>query len=74
MWRNKEEVIAGLKKWMDADPKSGEAPVASGDGRTFTLKEMIEEIQNDTEYGKKLLEAALANDTDCCSDHCDCEH
>lgn len=72
MWTNKEDMLKSLKQWRANDPSLSDKPIAKGDDRVFTLNETIEEIEKDSKYGKKLLEAALGND-DACSDGC-CDH
>lgn len=71
MWKDKQEVINGLSSWLNKEPGMGNRPIAKGDNRVFTLREVISEIQQDTENGKKLLKAALSN-KGCDDGSCDC--
>lgn len=75
MWKDKADVLAGLRHWMAQDPSLANKPIASGANRTFTLSETIDEIDKETEFGKKLLEASLDNTGHgCCDDEsCGCE-
>lgn len=66
MWKNKQDMLNGLRTWLNKEPGMGNRPIAKGDDRTFTLREVITEIEKDTENGKKLLAVGLNNGS--CSD------
>lgn len=73
MWTNKEEVLTSLKDMIKTDPTLADQPTAKGNGRVFTMAQMIEEIENETADGKSMLEAALSDDGDC-DESCGCDH
>jgi hypothetical protein len=57
--KTREDVIKALKAQIAADPKGSKEPLIGAGTRTFSIEDLLKEIENNTDLGKKLLESWL---------------
>ena len=61
--KTREEMIADIRKWVAEIPNPDEPFIGSGQ-KTYSPRQMLEEIEADTELGRQLLDGALKLEAD----------
>lgn len=59
MKKTKQDLIDELKAQIAADPEGAKRPFVGAGSRSYSLEDMLAEIENDTEMGQRLVQSYL---------------